>query len=43
MADQAVNIVWLKRDLRTQDHAALDAAERDGRPYLIVYLLNSLD
>ena len=38
MADQAVNIVWLKRDLRTQDHAALDAAERDGRPYLIVYL-----
>jgi deoxyribodipyrimidine photo-lyase len=38
MVDQTVDIVWLKRDLRTQDHAALDAAERDGRPYLIVYL-----
>lgn len=38
MVDQAVNIVWLKRDLRTQDHAALDAAERDGLPYLIVYV-----
>ena len=35
---QTINIVWLKRDLRTRDHAALDAAEKDGRPYLIIHL-----
>ncbi len=33
-----VNLVWLKRDLRTHDHAALHAAEADGLPYLIMYL-----
>ncbi len=38
MVAEAVNIVWLKRDLRTQDHAALDAAEKSGQPYLIIYL-----
>ena len=38
MAKQAVNIVWLKRDLRTQDHAPLQAAEQNGLPYLIIYL-----
>lgn len=35
---ESTNIVWLKRDLRTQDHAALHAAEADGLPYLIIYL-----
>ena len=34
----SINIVWLKRDLRTQDHAALFAAEQAGLPYLILYL-----
>ena len=38
MAKQAVNIVWLKRDLRTQDHAPLQAAEQAGLPYLLLYL-----
>lgn len=38
MAKQAINIVWLKRDLRTQDHAPLQAAEQNGLPYLILYL-----
>jgi deoxyribodipyrimidine photo-lyase len=33
-----LNIVWLKRDLRTQDHLALEAAEKAHLPYLIVYL-----
>lgn len=33
-----INLVWLKRDLRTQDHAPLEAAELSGLPYLIVYL-----
>jgi deoxyribodipyrimidine photo-lyase len=33
-----VNLVWIKRDIRTQDHAALEAAEQAQLPYLIVYL-----
>lgn len=33
-----INVVWLKRDLRTQDHAALHAAESAHLPYLIVFL-----
>lgn len=33
-----INLVWLKRDLRTQDHAPLQAAEQSRLPYLIVYL-----
>jgi deoxyribodipyrimidine photo-lyase len=36
---QSVNIVWLKRDLRSQDHAPLLKAERAGIPYRIVYVL----
>ncbi len=32
------NVVWLKRDLRLQDHAALAAAEQAPEDYLIVYL-----
>ena len=37
-ADRNINIVWLKRDLRTQDHAALEAAEQAGVPYLVLYI-----
>lgn len=33
-----VNIVWLKRDLRTSDHAPLAAAESAGIPYFILFL-----
>lgn len=33
-----INLVWIKRDLRTQDHAALDAAEKAGLPYRILFL-----
>ena len=32
-----VNIVWLKRDLRSQDHAPLFAAESDELPYYVFY------
>lgn len=39
MRKQAINIVWLKRDLRTQDHAALAAAEAEGLPYMVFYAL----
>lgn len=33
-----INIVWLKRDLRTTDHAPMHAAETAGIPYLMLYL-----
>ena len=39
MNSKAINIVWLKRDLRSQDHAPLLKAECAGIPYLIIYLL----
>ena len=35
---KAVNIVWLKRDLRSQDHSPLLKAESAGIPYIIIYL-----
>lgn len=38
---ETINLVWLKRELRTQDHRALDAAEKAGLPYLVVYLLDT--
>lgn len=34
---QEINIVWLKRDLRSSDHLPLHMAEQAGVPYLIVY------
>ena len=33
-----INIVWLKRDLRLQDHEPLHRAEQKGIPYIIIYL-----
>ena len=33
-----INLVWLKRDLRTQDHEPLQMAERAGIPYLVLFL-----
>jgi deoxyribodipyrimidine photo-lyase len=38
MTKEKINIVWLKRDLRTQDHYPFLAAELMKIPYLIVYL-----
>ena len=32
-----VNLVWLKRDLRTQDHLPLFMAEQSGLPYLTFF------
>lgn len=37
---QNINIVWLKRDLRTQDHEPLQLAENSILPYLIVYIFD---
>lgn len=33
-----IHVVWLKRDLRTQDHLPLHLAESAGIPYLVVLL-----
>lgn len=38
MSKEAINIVWLKRDLRTQDHASFFEAENANLPYLIVFI-----
>jgi deoxyribodipyrimidine photo-lyase len=35
---QTINIVWLKRDVRSQDHEPLLRAEHAGVPYRIIYL-----
>ncbi|MEM0941893.1 MAG: deoxyribodipyrimidine photo-lyase [Bacteroidota bacterium] len=35
---EPTNVVWLKRDLRTQDHAAFSAAEKEGLPYFPIYI-----
>ena len=37
MRKKPINIVWLKRDLRTQDHQGLAYAEKAGIDYRIVY------
>lgn len=38
MAKEAINLVWLKRDLRTQDHLPFYHAEASDLPYLAIYL-----
>jgi len=39
-ARPAINLVWIKRDLRTQDHASFQAAEQQNIPYLPIYILD---
>ena len=39
---ESINLVWLKRDLRTQDHAPFDAAEKGERPYIAIYIFEPL-
>jgi len=34
----SINLVWLKRDLRTNDHEPLSLAERSALPYLTFFL-----
>ena len=38
MKNTKINIVWLKRDLRTQDHEPLFNAENSKIPFLIIYI-----
>lgn len=35
---EAINIVWLKRDIRAQDHEPLLNAEKSETPYRVVYV-----
>lgn len=35
---RTINVVWLKRDLRTQHHLPLAEAEKSPLPYLVVFL-----
>ncbi len=37
MDKKGINIVWLKRDLRTQDHEPLARAEKEIIPYIIIF------
>ena len=36
---EKINIVWLKRDLRTQDHEPLQFADDANIPFIIIYIL----
>ncbi len=36
---QEINIVWLKRDLRSQDHLPFFHAEKDKIPYLPIFII----
>jgi len=38
MNKEQINIVWLKRDLRTQDHLPLQMAEMAVLPYIIIFI-----
>ena len=37
---QKINIVWLKRDIRTQDHLPLYMANNHSAPYLVIYIFD---
>ena len=39
MIKRPINIVWLKRDLRTQDHLPFALAESEGIPFIAIYIL----
>ena len=38
---QKINVVWIKRDLRTQDHEPLFFAEKAIIPYIIIYIFDA--
>ena len=41
MDKPSINIVWIKRDIRTIDHEAFHAAELMGLPYIPIYIFDS--
>jgi len=40
LVKQKINIVWLKRDLRTQDHLPLFHAEKNDKEYICIYIFD---
>lgn len=42
MTNPIIELVWLKRDLRLRDHAALLNASKSGKPVLLMYLFESI-
>lgn len=38
MEKERLNVVWLKRDIRSQDHLPFLLAEREGIPFIALYL-----
>lgn len=42
MEKKQINIVWLKRDIRSQDHLPLHIAEQSCHPYIIIFVFESL-
>jgi deoxyribodipyrimidine photo-lyase len=39
-ATAKINIVWLRRDLRLNDHSALNKAKKRGLPILPVFIFD---
>ena len=37
----SINIVWIKRDIRTIDHEAFHVAESMGLPYIPIYIFDT--
>lgn len=42
MNKKKINVVWIKRDIRSQDHRALNSAEENTLPYLVLYVFDEL-
>ena len=40
MTRNHINLVWLKRDIRTLDHEPIFNAEKKNEPYLIIYIFD---
>ena len=38
MKKQQINLVWIKRDIRSQDHLPFDMAEKSEYPYLSIFV-----
>lgn len=42
MLKKQINVVWIKRDIRSQDHLPLKLAEETGLPYIIFFVFEPL-
>lgn len=42
MVKKQINVVWLKRDIRSQDHLPLHTAEESDLPYIIIFVFEPL-